>query len=398
TSENNTLEGTDSEDTVLENNILEDTNPEDITLENNTLGGTDSEIITLENNTLEGTDSEDTVLENNILEDTNPEDITLENNTLGGTDSEIITLENNTLEGTDSEDTVLENNILEDTNPEIITLENNTLEDTNSENITLENSHDKFNNGTNKNEINNKITIENCKTTVISETLPLCENTPHTSQVTKGPVTIKVPVVITECKVTINVQSSLKLEDTVLEIKDIRKNAYLNQCELIPDSENDKPNTGIVFINGFIRKNIEYTTKEYVDKVTLKGKLKHATVKVPFKCTTRVTFKTPPKFTSTASQYKVDILETNIKICDSCKEDMIGSDIHEQSFKLTESFNEKVFCELINAEITETDILENPEDRNCELPLDQGFHIITEKVVLLLTIKLLQNQDVEISK
>ena len=228
--------------------------------------------------------------------------------------------------------------------------------------------------------------------------MPLCENIPHTSDVTAGPVTVKIPVVLTECNITINVQSSLKLEDTVLEIKHIRKNAYLNQCKLIPNSENDKPNTGILFLAGFIRKNIEYSTKEHNDKGVLNGKLKHATVNVPFKCTTRVTFNTPPKFKATTPQDEVEILQTNIEVCNPCEEEITGRDIREQNFRLIEFFNEKVFCELISAEFVESDILENPTNKECKSPLEQTFHEITEKVVLFLTIKLLQNQNVIIPK
>ena len=127
-------------------------------------------------------------------------------------------------------------------------------------------------------------------------------------------------------------------------------------------------------------------------------KLKHVTVNVPFKCTTRVTFNTPPKFKPNTSQDEVEILQTSIKVCDPCGEDITGRDIREQSFKIIEFFNEKVFCELISAEIVESDILENPINKECKTPLEQGFHDITEKVVLFLTIKLLQNQHVEISK
>jgi len=244
----------------------------------------------------------------------------------------------------------------------------------------------------------NKCTIESCKTTVSSETLPLCENIPHTSDVTAGPVTVKIPVVLTECNIAITVQSSLKLKDAVLEIKRIRKNVYLNQCKLIPNSENDKPNTGILFLAGFIRKNLEYSTKDHNDKGVLCGKLKQVTVNVPFKCTTRVTFNTPPKFKATTSQDEVEILQTNIEVCNPCEEEITGRDIREQNFRLIEFFNEKVFCELISAEFIESDILENSINKECKLPLEQTFHVITEKVVLFLTIKLLQKQNVIIPR
>lgn len=257
--------------------------------------------------------------------------------------------------------------------------------------------HNKLYNNSHKNQVN-KCTIESCKTTVSSETLPLCENIPHTSDVTAGPVTVKIPVVLTECNITINVQSLLKLEDAVLEIKHIRKNAYLNQCKLIPNSENDKPNTGILFLAGFIRKNIEYSTKEHNDKCISNGKLKHTTVNVPFKCTTRVTFNTLPKFKANTPQDEVEILQTNIEVRNPCGEEITGRDIREQSFRSIEFFNEKVFCELISAEFVESDILEKLTNKECKLPLKQTFHEITERVVLFLTIKLLQNQNVIIPK
>ncbi|MDR3597368.1 CsxC family protein [Clostridium sp.] len=243
-----------------------------------------------------------------------------------------------------------------------------------------------------------KCNIEICETTVSSETLPICENSPHTSDVTAGPVIVKLPVVLTECSITITVESLLKLEDTVLEIKHIRKNAYLNQCKLIPNSENGQPNTGILFLAGFIRKNIEYFNKEHNHKGTVNGRLKHATVNVPFKCTTRVTFNTPPKFKINTPQNKVEILQSDVGVCNPCG-GISGRDIREQNFRLIEFFNEKVFCELISAEFIESDILENPTNKKeCKSHHEQAFHDINEKLILLLTIKLLQNQNVIIPK
>ncbi|MGH4123332.1 MAG: CsxC family protein [Clostridium sp.] len=252
-----------------------------------------------------------------------------------------------------------------------------------------------------KDTLNNKVDevqIVNCKTRVTSEILTLCDNITHTSEVTVEPVTVKIPVVLTECTITITVESSLKLEDVVLEIKHIRKNVYLNQCELIPSSEDGKPNTGILFVDGFIRKNIEYSTKDHNDNGVSCGKVKHVTVNVPFKCTTRVMFKTYPKFKPNNYQDEVKILQTSIEVYKPCEEDIIGEDIREQSFKIIEYFNEKVFCELISAEIIESDIIENSINKECKIPLEGEFHNITEKVVLSLTIKLLQNQHVDISK
>ncbi|MBW6408863.1 CsxC family protein [Clostridium weizhouense] len=244
---------------------------------------------------------------------------------------------------------------------------------------------------------NNRGNIKICKTTVSSETLPICENIPHASDTATLPITVNIPVVLTECNITITVQSVLKLDDNILEIKHIRKNAYLNQCKLIPNSENDNPNTGILFLSGFIRKNIEYSTNEYNFMGVFNGKLKHVTVDVPFKCTTRVIFKTPPKFKINTYHDKSEILQTNLGVCKPYKEDMNGRNLQEQNFRSIQFFNEKVFCKLISAEFLESAVLENTTNKKSKHHNEQTFHDINEKVVLFLTLKLLQKQNVIIS-
>jgi len=248
-----------------------------------------------------------------------------------------------------------------------------------------------------KNQVD-KCDIEICKLTISSETLPLCENIPHVSDATLGPVTVKIPVVLTECNITLTMNSSLKLEDDVLEIKHIKKNVYLNQCKLIPDYEKNEPNTGRVFIAGFIRTNIEYSTKYNNYKEVLSGILKQTSIDVPFKYTTKVTFNTPPEFKRTTFQEEVEILQTNIEVYNPYEEEITGGDIREQNFRLMEYFNEKIFCELVSAEFVESYILKNPTNKECKSPLEQTFHDITENVVLFLTIKLMQNQHVTIPK
>lgn len=239
--------------------------------------------------------------------------------------------------------------------------------------------------------------IVRCKTMITAKVLPLCDNIPHTPEVTVEPVIVKIPVVLTECTVSITVMSSLRLEDAILEIERIKENVYLEQCEFIPNSEGGMPGTGVLFINGFIRKNIEYTAKSHNDKGISCGKVKHVTVKVPFNCATRVAFNTLPKFKPNISNCEVEILQTSIDASNLCEENIISPDVREQNFKIIEFFNEKVFCELVSAEIIESDIIESKINKECKTPSDQATHNITEKIVLSLTIKLLQNQNVEIS-
>ncbi|MFA6941935.1 MAG: hypothetical protein WCQ54_13315, partial [Clostridiaceae bacterium] len=60
---------------------------------------------------------------------------------------------------------------------------------------------------------------EDYKISVISEVLPLCENMVHTSPASKEQIIVKIPVVLAECTAAINIDSSIKLDDNILEIK-----------------------------------------------------------------------------------------------------------------------------------------------------------------------------------
>ena len=79
--------------------------------------------------------------------------------------------------------------------------------------------------------------------------------------ITPGPVVVKIPVVLVETNITIPVEATITLDQTVMEIKRIKKNVFLTQSRLIPFSQDNRENTGIVFIEGFVRKNIEYATQ-----------------------------------------------------------------------------------------------------------------------------------------
>ena len=52
--------------------------------------------------------------------------------------------------------------------------------------------------------------------------------------------------------------------------------------------------------------------------------------------------------------------------------------------------------ELVRADITEVDIHTNPTS-NCQTPTEQRFTQLTEKIVINLTLKVLQNQQVRVT-
>lgn len=225
------------------------------------------------------------------------------------------------------------------------------------------------------------------------------EQTPVTpSVIAAGPVVVKIPVVIAETNITIPVEATIKLDYPAIEIKRIRKNVYLTQSRVIPFSQDGQFGTGILFIAGFIRKNIEYATKtcSRYGSHNVCGNIRHCTVEVPFNFTTRITFLRTPQFIANLPQLEVEFFTDKNKSCDSCADPVIGRNVCDQSFFNSEYFNEKPFTELVRADIAEVDIHADPY-MDCENPTEQLFNKLTEKIVVNLTLKVLQNQQVNVT-
>jgi hypothetical protein len=232
-------------------------------------------------------------------------------------------------------------------------------------------------------------------------TLPqsLTEQLPVTPTViAPGPAFVKIPVVLAEVNITIPVEATIKLDQVATEIKRIKKNVFLTQSRIIPFSQDGRPGTGILFIAGFIRKNIEYATETCMTAGTpnVCGDIRHCTVEVPFNFTTRITFRRPPIFIENTTPSELEFFTDKLHGCDACSDPVIGRNPCDQSFFSTEFFNEKPFTELVRADIAEVDIHTNPT-LSCTVPTEQMFTQLTEKVVVNLTLKVLQEQQVEIT-
>ncbi|MCB2289731.1 hypothetical protein LGK97_08130 [Clostridium sp. CS001] len=213
-----------------------------------------------------------------------------------------------------------------------------------------------------------------------------------------GAVVVKVPVVIAETNITIPVEATITLDQVAMEIKRIKKNVYLTQSRLIPFSQDGRGNTGILFIAGFIRKNIEYATQSCPVGISANvcGDIRHCTVEVPFNFTTRVNFLRGPVFEENTTPSELEFFTDKLQGCDTCADPVIGRNPCDQSFFFTEIFNEKPFVELVRADITEIDIHTNPSS-NCLNPTEQKFTKLTEKIIVNLTLKVLQNQQVRVT-
>ncbi len=241
--------------------------------------------------------------------------------------------------------------------------------------------------------------VANPCATITSKVQSLTKQIPVTPVVIKsGPVFVKIPVVLAEINIAIPVEATITLDQPAMEIKRIKKNVFLTQSRIIPFFQECAPDTGILFIEGFIRKNIEYATKtcSIIESPNVCGDIRCCTVEVPFNFTTRINFIREPIFIENGIQSELEFFTDKLQGCDACSDPVIGHNPCGQSFFSTEFFNEKPFTELVRADIAEVDIHINPTI-SCIVPAEQIFTEFTEKIVVNLTLKVLQEQQVKIA-
>jgi len=162
--------------------------------------------------------------------------------------------------------------------------------------------------------------------------------------------------------------------------------------------KHDKCKQGKLFVSGFVRKNIEYATVKCkcFEKGCISGDIRHTTCNIPFECVTMIDFVNPPEICKSGFSSEIEIFATKFNVCDPCAQPIIGRDPCEQDFKHFECFTEKVFCELEFAKIIEEDIHKNPTSLGRECPNEHVFDMLTEKMIIFIKLKLLQNQQVKI--
>ncbi|MEG6520548.1 CsxC family protein [Desulfotomaculum sp. 1211_IL3151] len=215
-----------------------------------------------------------------------------------------------------------------------------------------------------------------------------------------GPFKAKIPVVLSEFQIQLFLNSTIKLPESALEIKEIKKNVKLTQCLLLQEP-GTVTNPGNLFIKGFIRKNIDYATSQCTNSEGVCGDIRHCTVDVPFNCVTTVTYQTLPLpiLENSVSQFQFSRKEKLQGKGFSEKDQLLSGDMSEFNQISMEHFNELPYCEMISAKILEYDeFIEGSHPDNEEALIgEKEFEQIEEKMVLNLTLKLLQNQQVLLS-
>ncbi|CAH2465705.1 hypothetical protein P4T54_11215 [Bacillus mycoides] len=201
---------------------------------------------------------------------------------------------------------------------------------------------------------------------------------------TPGAPIVKIPVVLAERTIQIVVESDISLDPPAVEIKRILKNVFLTQCKLVPVAFTPVPGTNYrrvtrakLFVQGYIRKNIEYASS------TCNAPLFDRIANVPFSGFADLT---AADFLSQA--LVASSSDTTSHFINPKNGDLPRLD--KYFFENTVFYNEQPYCELVSAQFFELDFSPCPTD------LNEPFDTLREKIVLDLTLKVLQVQQVQV--
>ncbi|PFD38059.1 Uracil permease [Bacillus cereus] len=204
-------------------------------------------------------------------------------------------------------------------------------------------------------------------------------NTPSSSPI------IKTPVVLAETTLQIAVESNITFPAPgATEIKRVKKHVFLDQVKLVPVAFKAIPGSDFLtvekaklFVAGHIRKNIEFATN------ACSGALQDMIADVQFfgfaelKCTD---FLSPPLFANTTK------LEANF-----VDDTGLNARLDKAFFQNHVKYNEQPFGELVAADFFELDFSPTPATP------EGTFRTLTEKIVLDLTLKVLQVQQIKVT-
>lgn len=224
---------------------------------------------------------------------------------------------------------------------------------------------------------------------------PDCKNTPVSiGGVLCGGSIVKIPVVLAELTVQVNLDSTITLPEPALEIKKIKKRLKVTQCTIIQ-------NTNKLYLKGFIRKNIEYATRTCSNKSGFCGDIRHCTVDIPFKCVTPVTYNLlapAPVLFNTLEEFEFFKTQELPHKQFAEKDELLSGDFSEINQIGSEFFNELPYCELIHSRTIEFDeFINRMQPSGVTIPFEElEFEEIDEKMVIDITLKILQNRQVAI--
>jgi hypothetical protein len=181
---------------------------------------------------------------------------------------------------------------------------------------------------------------------------------------------VYVPTILADVHLQADIEANVKLPTPAREIKAIKKNVSLKQCEVLkhPYAYNKVK----LYITGIVHKNIQYVE-------SCNGYLRDYSVDVPFTCSDEV------DIFHYVDQYKSEKSSLNAEYKFLAK-DKHGADRCKNGSFTYEYFNEPIDCVLKYADVYEMDLSKDFDKYG-------NFSRITEKMDVNLWFKLVQNQE-----
>ncbi|RLQ93832.1 CsxC family protein [Falsibacillus albus] len=197
--------------------------------------------------------------------------------------------------------------------------------------------------------------------------------------------TLKTPVVVAERTIQVVTEADVTLNPPATEIKRVLKDVFLTQCKLVPvafapiqGSNFRRVTKAKLFVEGYIRKNIEYASSE------CNGIVYDRIATFPFSGFAELTdddFITYPLWSSS--------FEDRARFINPNNGDLPRLD--KYYFENTNYYNEQPYCELVKSDFYEIDF--SP----MMTPINESFDTLREKIVLDLGIKVLQVQQIRVN-
>ncbi|WP_192812647.1 CsxC family protein [Clostridium tunisiense] len=228
----------------------------------------------------------------------------------------------------------------------------------------------------------NHATFNNCNcgecppATIEPVNLGECSNEHYHPYGYPGPMVVKVPVVLSEVKVQIDLEKEVVLNEPAYDIKTIDKKVCITQCHLVPY-------TNKLFLAGYVQKNIQYSTVDQENANSFSGDIRHHVINADFRCVTAVKFTKQPNF-GKSYKSKSNVLDYNMV----CKDEGEDNWIHYNQYF------EPIFCEVEWTKILETDIFNRNNECLTEFSAVNCFTNFIEKMVVYIDLKVLQTQQV----
>lgn len=223
-----------------------------------------------------------------------------------------------------------------------------------------------------------KIKVHNSKIRVHKTTILNCSSSKRVeSNLSLEPLVSTIPIVLSEIEIPIFIEAFEQFAEPVYKIISLDKKVILKKSNLVVGTDK-------LFVNGVIEENIEYTTANYIDKDSVNGIIRKVTFDIPFKFSTRVIFTTKPRVSK--KSYILNLEPYN--------EDSNNISTYENNYEHFKAFNNKVFCKLNSAKILEIETQEGIKQIKDTLKGTYTFKKVGKKIIVILKLTLLQNQDV----